>query len=129
LALARSALTSTQPNAYVVSIDTQPRRPLLPEVKAFVIVHIAIHDWDGYRRYGLANHLEIFNKFSGKLVGADDDARVIEGSWPLTRAVVIESPSTELARAWYESDEYQAVVGLRHGSATSNLVFVSGYPG
>ena len=32
-------------------------------------------------------------------------------------------------QAWYVSDEYQAVVGLPHGSATSNLVIVSGYPG
>jgi uncharacterized protein (DUF1330 family) len=42
---------------------------------------------------------------------------------------MIEFPSKKLARAWYESDEYQAVVGLRHNSATSNLVIVSGYPG
>jgi len=54
---------------------------------------------------------------------------VVEGDWPFTRTVVIEFPSKTLARAWYHSDEYQAVVGLRHNSATSNLVIVSGYPG
>ena len=54
---------------------------------------------------------------------------IVEGNWPFTRTVLIEFPSKELARAWYESDEYQAVVGLRHGSATSNLVIASGYPG
>jgi uncharacterized protein (DUF1330 family) len=43
--------------------------------------------------------------------------------------VIIEFPSKQLARAWYDSDEYQAVVGLRHDSTTSNLVIVSGYPG
>jgi uncharacterized protein (DUF1330 family) len=53
----------------------------------------------------------------------------VEGSWPFTRTVILEFPSKELARAWYGSAEYQAVVGLRHGSATSNLVIVSGYPG
>jgi uncharacterized protein (DUF1330 family) len=101
----------------------------MPEAKAFVIVQIAIHDWDGYRQYGLANHLEIFDKFSGTLVGVDDDVEVVEGDWPFTRTVILEFPSKELARAWYGSAEYQAVVGLRHGSATSNLVIVSGYPG
>jgi uncharacterized protein (DUF1330 family) len=54
---------------------------------------------------------------------------VVEGSWPFTRTVILEFPSKKLAQAWYDSDEYQAVVGLRHGSATSNLVIVSGYPG
>jgi uncharacterized protein (DUF1330 family) len=101
----------------------------MPEVKAFVIVQIEVRDSEGYGQYGLANHLEIFDKFSGKLVAADDDVQVVEGSWPFTRTVVVEFPSKELARAWYESDEYQAVVGLRHRSATSNLVIASGYPG
>ena len=100
----------------------------MPEVKAFV-VQIEIHDWEGYGQYGLANHLEMFDKFGGKLVVAADDVEVVEGGWPFTRTVVIEFASKELARAWYESDEYQAVVGLRHGSATSNLVIASGYPG
>jgi uncharacterized protein (DUF1330 family) len=54
---------------------------------------------------------------------------IVEGNWPFTRTVLIEFPSKELARVWYESDEYQAVVGLRHRSATSNLVIASGYPG
>jgi uncharacterized protein (DUF1330 family) len=101
----------------------------VPEAKAFVVVQIAINDRDGYHQYETAGHLEIFERFSGKLVGLDEDAEIVEGSWPCTRTVLIEFPSKQLARAWYESDEYQAVVGLRHGSATSNLVIVSGYPG
>jgi uncharacterized protein (DUF1330 family) len=101
----------------------------MPEVKAIVIVQIVVHDWDGYGQYGSAGHQEIFDRFGGKVIGLDEDVEVVEGSWPFTRTVLIEFPSKERARAWYESDEYQAVVGLRHGSATSNLVIVSGYPG
>jgi uncharacterized protein (DUF1330 family) len=101
----------------------------MPESTAFVIVQISINDRDGYNQYGLAGHQEIFDKFSAKLVGLDEDVEVVEGSWPFTRTVILEFPSKKLARAWYDSDEYQAVVGLRHGSATSNLAIVSGYPG
>ncbi len=101
----------------------------MPEVKAFVIVQIAINDRDGYRQYETAGHQEIFDKFSAKLVGVDEQVEAVEGSWPFTRTVIIEFPSKKLARAWYESDEYQAVVGLRHDSTTSNLVIVAGYPG
>jgi uncharacterized protein (DUF1330 family) len=101
----------------------------MPEVKAFVIVQIAINDRDGYHQYEIAGHQEIFDKFSAKVVGLDENVETVEGSWPFNRTVIIEFPSKELARAWYESDEYQAVAGLRHGSATSNLVIVSGYPG
>ena len=101
----------------------------MPEVKALVVVQIVVNDWDGYRQYGSAPHQEIFDKFGANVVGIDEDVDVVEGSWPFTRTVILEFPSKELARAWYASDGYQAVVGLRHGSATSNLVIVSGYPG
>jgi uncharacterized protein (DUF1330 family) len=101
----------------------------MPDAKAFVIVQISINDRSGYEQYGLAGHQEIFDKFSAKLVGLDEDVEVVEGGWPFTRTVILEFPSKELAQAWYHSNEYQAVVGLRHGSATSNLVIVSGYPG
>ena len=101
----------------------------MPEVKAFVIVQIAINDRDGYHRYETAGHQEIFDKFSAKVVGVDEQVEAVEGSWPFTRTVIIEFPSKELARAWYDSDEYQAVVGLRHDSTTSNLVIVSRYLG
>jgi uncharacterized protein (DUF1330 family) len=100
----------------------------MPDVKAFVIVQITINDWDGYGQYGSAAHQEIFDKFHGRAIGVDEEVEIVEGSWPCTRTVLIEFPSKQLARAWYESDEYQAVVGLRHGSATSNLVIVSGLP-
>ena len=101
----------------------------MSEAKTFVIVQIEIEDRDRYHQYETAGHLEIFDKFSGKLVGVDENVEIVEGSWPFTRTVLIEFPSKELARAWYESGEYQAVVGLRHSSATSNLVIVSGFPG
>jgi uncharacterized protein (DUF1330 family) len=101
----------------------------MSEVKAFVIVQIAINDRDGYHQYEIAGHLEIFDKFGAKLVGLDEDTETVEGSWPYTRTVIIEFPNKQLARTWYDSTEYQAVVGLRHESATSNLVIVSGYPG
>ena len=101
----------------------------MSDVNAFVIVQIAINDRDGYHQYEIAGHQEIFDRFSGKVVGLDESVEIVEGSWPCTRTVLIEFPTKELARAWYESDEYQAVVGLRHGSTTSNLVIVSGYPG
>ena len=101
----------------------------MPDEKAFVVVQIAIDDRDKYHQYERAAHQEYFDKFGGTVVGIDEEVEVVEGSWPFTRTVLIEFPSKKVARAWYESDEYQAVVGLRHGSATSNLVIVSGYPG
>ena len=62
----------------------------MPEVKAFVIVQIAINDRDGYHSYETAGHQEIFDKFSAKVVGVDEQVEAVEGSWPFTRTVIIE---------------------------------------
>lgn len=99
----------------------------VPEPKTFFIGQVEVNDPEGYKLYENAPHLEIWEKFSGKLVVIDDDAEIKEGSWP-SRTVVIEFPNKELARAWYDSDEYQAIIGFRHNSATSNITLVSGFP-
>jgi uncharacterized protein (DUF1330 family) len=100
----------------------------MPEAKAFVILQILINNRDGYQQYASAGHQDIFDKFGAELAASDETVEIVEGSWPFTRTVVIEFPSRELARAWYESDEYQAVIGLRRGSAISNVVIVSSQP-
>jgi uncharacterized protein (DUF1330 family) len=100
----------------------------LPQPKTFFIAQVLVHDPEVYEVYANGPHLEIWEKFSGQLVVIDEDAEIKEGSWPYTRTVIIEFPTKELARACYDSDEYQAIVGFRHKSATSNAVIVSGFP-
>ena len=49
----------------------------------------------------------------GELVSFDVAAETIEGTPPGPQTVVIKFESTEAAKAWYNSPEYQAVVGKR----------------
>ena len=47
----------------------------------------------------------------------------LEGDFKPTRVVVIEFTNMERAQAWYDSDEYQAVINLRlEGSVGSGLI-------
>jgi uncharacterized protein (DUF1330 family) len=100
----------------------------MPETKAFVVVQIEINDRAGYASYESAPHQDIFDKFGARVIAIDEQVDTIEGRWPFTRTVIIEFPGKDAARFWYESEDYQAVVGQRHASAVSNLVLVSGYP-
>jgi uncharacterized protein (DUF1330 family) len=52
---------------------------------------------------------------------------VIEGDWHGDQTVVIEFESVEAARAWYNSDAYQAIVGERHAAAESNAAIFAGF--
>jgi uncharacterized protein (DUF1330 family) len=54
-------------------------------------------------------------------------AQVLEGEWHGTRTVILEFASVDAARSWCNSAEYQAVVGQRHGAATSNVIIIPGF--
>ncbi len=52
--------------------------------------------------------MEIFCRYSGKLLAVDEAPTVKEGNWPYTRTVLIEFPTAEAFDAWFNSQEYQA---------------------
>lgn len=49
----------------------------------------------------------------GEVVCFDVAAETMEGNPPGPQTVIIKFQSTEQAKAWYNSDAYQAVVGKR----------------
>jgi uncharacterized protein (DUF1330 family) len=61
------------------------------------------------------------------LVGLPDVDVVGVGEWPHTRTVLIEFPSDQAVREFYDSDAYQAIVGHRHAAASAEIAIVSGF--
>jgi uncharacterized protein (DUF1330 family) len=61
------------------------------------------------------------------LLAVDDAQRTLEGEWPHTRTVLIEFPSDQAVREFYDSDAYQAIVGHRHAAASAEIAIVSGF--
>ena len=51
--------------------------------------------------------------YGAELVSFDVGAETVEGTPPGPQTVIIKFESTDAAKAWYNSDEYQAVVGKR----------------
>lgn len=60
----------------------------------------------------------------GELIAFDVAAETVEGEPPGPQTVVIRFDSTEAARAWYNSDAYQAVVQKRL-AATEGFAVIS----
>ena len=63
----------------------------------------------------------------GHPIVVHDGPEVIEGQWHGSRTVVLEFDSVEAARNWYNSPDYQAIVGERHASAEANAAIVGGF--
>ena len=66
--------------------------------------------------------------FGGHFIVHGGEIEVLEGNWP-GHLIVIEFPDLDRARAWYRSDAYQQIVGLRTGNSHSDTILVDGVGG
>lgn len=89
----------------------------------YLIAQIQIHDPERYSQYG-DGFMDIFSSYAGKLLSVDESPNVLEGEWDFTRTVLLEFPSEQEARAWYDSPEYQALVQHRFAASDANITMV-----
>jgi uncharacterized protein (DUF1330 family) len=64
----------------------------------------------------------------GRILGFDESPEVIEGNVEHPRTVILEFPSGEAFRAWYDSADYQTILPLRLESTPGALIVVNGLP-
>jgi uncharacterized protein (DUF1330 family) len=96
-------------------------------VTVYVIAKLNITDPETYATYG-EGFMEIFMRFGGKLLAVDENAEVIEGSWPYTRTVLLEFPDKAGMQAWYNSYDYQKLVKHRFAAATADIAMIEAFP-
>ena len=90
---------------------------------AYFIAQYVVKDPDLYREYQ-AGAGPTIQASGAELVVFDVAAETVEGTPPGPQTVVIKFDSTEAAKAWYNSAEYQAVVGKRL-QATEGFAVIS----
>jgi uncharacterized protein (DUF1330 family) len=93
--------------------------------KAYVLVTELIRDPAVYQTYAEGARRTI-QQSNGRVLVSDKNPAVVEGQWHGSKTVILEFDSEEAARSWYDSPEYQAIVGLRHASTESNAVILHG---
>ncbi|MDP7640461.1 MAG: DUF1330 domain-containing protein [Candidatus Hydrogenedentes bacterium] len=94
-------------------------------MSAYVIVQVNITDHKKYDAYKQMTPATIA-QYGGRFIvrgGARED---LEGRWDVPRLVVIEFDSTETAKKWYGSREYQAAKAVREGGADMVFTVVEG---
>ena len=65
-------------------------------------------------------------EFGGKYLVRGGKLEALEGQWTPSRFVVIEFPSMEKAKAWWNSQSYAGPKGIRQACAKSNFIVVEG---
>lgn len=90
-----------------------------------IIAEIEVQDREGYEEYRqrAARSLEAFG---GTYVVRGGAAETLEGDWQPKRIVVLRFDSTERAKAWWSSRQYEEAKGIRHRTAATRMILVPG---
>ena len=86
---------------------------------------VTITDEDTYAEYR-AGFGAILRQYEGELVAADTDPTILEGEWSATLTVLLRFATREQALEWYNSEEYQERVQIRHAASTADLIVIDG---
>ncbi len=92
---------------------------------AYLIANVEVTDqptFDEYRKHTPA----VVEKFGGKFVVRGGETTLLEGQVPPHRCVVVEFPSMEQAKAFYESEDYAPLLKMRLGASNSRAFLVEG---
>ena len=92
---------------------------------AYLIVDIEVTDPAIFAEYRQQVPATV-EKYGGKFVVRGGNFEVLEGNWHPKRVVVIEFPSMEQAKRWYDSEEYRGPKAVRLKSSKGSLVLVDG---
>ena len=90
---------------------------------AFVIVEVDIIDNEKYDAYKALTPATV-SAFGGKFILRGNPVTVLEGEWNHERLVMLEFPTKENAKAWYNSEGYQHAKSVRVGAAKANFLLI-----
>jgi uncharacterized protein (DUF1330 family) len=93
-----------------------------------VIADVEVLDPEHYKEY--SRHVpDSLRPYGGRFLVRGGATEVLEGSREPQRVVILEFPSTEKAREWYTSPQYQEILPIRQASSKSSLILVEGVAG
>ncbi len=92
---------------------------------AYVLAEIEITNPEGYKEY-TAIVPGTIAQYGGKFVHRGGPVQLLEGEWPQRRRVLIEFPSVDAAKAWWDSPEYEKPKAMRRASSNGRLILFEG---
>lgn len=92
---------------------------------AYFIVEIDVQDGAAFEEYRKQVPATIA-KYGGRYLVRGGRTETLEGDWQPKRVVVLEFPSLEQAKKFYDSPEYGPLKALRLRAAKSKLLLVEG---
>ena len=94
-------------------------------MKAYWIARVDVDDKEAYAEYA-KRVSSALKKYNGKFLVRGGKFSILEGKHEYERNVLIEFPSFEIAKEFYNSEEYQKAKSFRDGKADFNGIVIEG---
>lgn len=95
-------------------------------MSVYVIAQISITDRAVYNRYQ-ARFMDVFKKFKGALLAADENVEAIEGEWSREKVVLMSFPDKAAFEEWAQSPEYQEIVKDRYAGSDAVVLLIKSF--
>lgn len=95
---------------------------------AYVVVEVDVRDPARYEDYKRLAPPAIA-AYGGRYLARGGRTDALEGDAGPGRLVILEFPSLERAREWWDSPEYRAARAVRQSCASARLIAVEGFAG
>jgi uncharacterized protein (DUF1330 family) len=92
---------------------------------AYLLARLNVRNPTAYTQY-TARTPAIIAKYGGRFLVRGGQSETLEGAVCAERLVVVEFPSIELARAFYNSPEYQEAKSFRTPVSDAEFIIVQG---
>jgi len=92
---------------------------------AYVIVEVEIHDPVEYESYKKLTPATLA-AYQGKFIVRGAQSETLEGDWNPQRIVVLEFPTVDRAKEWWNSEIYNEAKSIRHRTASTKMIVLQG---
>ena len=92
----------------------------------YAIAQLKMTDRAAYDRYQ-ARFFDVFKKFNGRLLAADEHPSVLEGAWPHDKLVMMSFPDDAAFFAFSNSPDYVEISQDRKAGAQATVLLVKGF--
>lgn len=90
---------------------------------ALFIARVDITDRGTYSQY-LQAVPAIISKYNGKAIVRTEQSLTLEGTEEKRRIIILEFPTVEKAREFYDSEEYRKARSIRENAAVGEIIIV-----
>jgi uncharacterized protein (DUF1330 family) len=92
---------------------------------AYLVIRVQVTQWDKFREYIKATPT-IIEKYEGKYIVRGGEMITLEGPEEIRRIVIIEFPSLEKVKEFYNSSESREARKIREGTGIGEMIAIDG---